>query len=415
MFDDRLLAEIREKFMHVDSCPWQGARVFFENAGGSLTLKQVVEVNSRLAGIPDNQGRDNPASLELVRIIAQARQDMMRFLGASDGLVFIGESGTELLFRLVRAAVLGTDPGGEVLGSTLEHPSTASAARRWAETTGKKYRAVPHDPHTATVTADDYRPYISAETRVATIIQNSPVSGMEVDIKAVVEAIRSVSPECFIIVDGIQHAAHGLVEIDDYDIDAFTVSAYKVFSRHNYGIAWVSPRLSIIPHDRLQGTADNHWELGTRDTSAYACFSEVVNYLEWLGSWFTDAEESRARILAAGQAMVEQEEHLVEFMFSGEQGLRGLAAMPGLDIIGGPHVYHRAGVVSFSVDGVASADIVAHLNREGIRTHVRKNDYFSGNILEPLGLNSCVRVSVCHYNTDGEVRRFLESMNRIFA
>ena len=81
MFKESLLSEIRDRFHHVDTCPYQGPRVFFENAGGSLTLKSVVEVNTRLASIPDNQGRDNPASYELVRIINQSRDDMRTFLG----------------------------------------------------------------------------------------------------------------------------------------------------------------------------------------------------------------------------------------------------------------------------------------------------------------------------------------------
>ncbi|MCH8177808.1 MAG: hypothetical protein IIC09_06390 [Proteobacteria bacterium] len=129
MYNETLINQIRERFCHVDTCPYQGSRVYFENAGGSLTLKSVVEVNTRLAGIPDNQGRDNPASHELVRIIDQSREDMRTFLGVSEGPVFIGESGTELLFRLVCAAVLGTPAGGNVVGSTLEHPATVSASR----------------------------------------------------------------------------------------------------------------------------------------------------------------------------------------------------------------------------------------------------------------------------------------------
>ena len=85
MFNEPLLSEIRDRFHHVDNCPYQGPRVFFENAGGSLTLKSVVEVNTRLASIPDNQGRDNPASHDLVRIINQSREDMRTFLGAEQG------------------------------------------------------------------------------------------------------------------------------------------------------------------------------------------------------------------------------------------------------------------------------------------------------------------------------------------
>ena len=65
----KLMSAIRDRFAHVDSCPFQGPRVFFENAGGALTLNTVVETSTKFAAIPDNQGRDNPASHALVDII----------------------------------------------------------------------------------------------------------------------------------------------------------------------------------------------------------------------------------------------------------------------------------------------------------------------------------------------------------
>ena len=349
MYNQSLMNQIRERFCHVDTCPYQGPRVFFENAGGSLTLKSVVETNTRLAGIPDNQGRDNPASHELVSIINQSREDMRNFLGVSDGPVFIGESGTELLFRLVRAAVLGTTEGGKVVGSTLEHPATVSACKRWSKIAGKEYLAVAHNSDTATVVVDDYRTVIDADTRVATIIHTSPVTGISVDVKAVANAIREVSPDCIIIVDGIQHAPHGDLHVDTYDVDAYTISAYKVFSRHNYGFAWVSPRLSTLPHDHLDGTPADFWEFGTRDTSAFACFSEVVNYLDWLGSQSVDSDDRRERILAAGKSIHEQEAGLVKAMFDGIEGQKGLRDMPEVKVIGGYDNSQREGLVSLYI------------------------------------------------------------------
>ena len=56
-----LIAAIRDRFAHVESCPFQGERIFFENAGGALTLKSVVETSAFFAAIPDNPGRINAA------------------------------------------------------------------------------------------------------------------------------------------------------------------------------------------------------------------------------------------------------------------------------------------------------------------------------------------------------------------
>ena len=77
-----VLNNIRDKFAQVDNCPVQGSRIFFENAGGALTLKSVVESAQQYAAIPDNQGRDNPCSHELVRVISKAKDDMRAMMNA---------------------------------------------------------------------------------------------------------------------------------------------------------------------------------------------------------------------------------------------------------------------------------------------------------------------------------------------
>ena len=410
-----LLDQVRDRFAHVDTCPFQGPRVFFENAGGALTLKSVVDTSTKFAAIPDNQGRDNPASHQLVDIINASKARMRTMFNAPVGQFFVGESGTELLFRLIRTAIVGAEQGGIVLGSTLEHPASRSAAMKWAGETDQSYVAVPHDDATGTVTAHDYARHMTADVRVATIIHTSPVTGMSVDVAAVSAAIRAVAPDCFIIVDGIQHASHGHIDIETCDVDGYVVSPYKVFSRHGYGVAWVSDRLTALPREGLiDGPAEN-WELGTRDTGAYATFSDVVDYFTWLGEHFTDSDDPRARIEAAAGAIHDHEKSLTDAILHGVGNLKGLAEMPGVTIIGGVDNPAREGLVSLTVDGVDAADLVGVLNEQGIRTHVRKADHYSGNILTPLGLPSCVRVSLCHYNTEQEVAQFLAAMEEIVS
>lgn len=408
-----LLSAIRDRFAHIDLCPQQGPRVFFENAGGALTLKSVVKVSTELSAIPDNQGRDNPASQELMNIIKKAKTDTMLFLNASSGQVFVGESGTELLFRLISTAILESPAGGNVVGTSLEHPASRSAAKRWAKIAGKEYVSVPHDNETGSVDAEAYAKYVTPDTRVATIIHTSPVTGMGVDIASISATIRSISPKCLIIVDGIQHAAHGDLDIDSYNIDGYAISPYKVFSRHGYGIAWISDVLSVLPHNSLEGGPEGNWELGTRDTGAYATFSEVVHYFEWLGESFTESTDRRDKLVAAGKAIHAQEKSLTDAMIHGTGNQKGLADMPGLNIIGGLDNHRREGLVAIHHDSISAADLVAGLSEQGIRVHIRKDDHYSGNVLTPLGLPACVRVSLCHYNSQHEVAQFLAAMAEI--
>ncbi len=411
--DTALTQSIRDRFAHVDSCPFQGPRIFFENAGGALTLKSVVETSATFAAIPDNQGRDNPASAALVDVIKRAKADMALFFNAPEGRFFVGESGTELTFRLIRTAVMGTDPAGAVIGSSVEHPASRSAAQHWAKMAGKRYINVVHDDATGRVTPEAYGAGMTPDVTVATILHTSPVTGIANDVAGIAAAIRAVAPEAIIIVDGIQHASHGHIDIASYDIDGYVVSPYKVFSRHGYGVAWASDRLTALPIETLKDSPAGNWEMGTRDTGAYATFSDVVRYIEWLGGEVSEATDPRSKIEAAGAAIHDHEKRLTEAMLHGIDNLPGIADLPGVTVLGGVENPYREGLVCFALAGIAAAEIVDKLNAQGIRTHIRRADHYSGNILDPMGLDAAVRVSLCHYNTLDEVRSLLTAMQDI--
>ena len=135
------------------------------------------------------------------------------------------------------------------------------------------------------------------------------------------------------------------MDMEACGVDACALAGYKVFSRLNYGVAWVSPRLSTLPHEKLDGTADDFWELGTRDTGAFATFSEVVNYHDRLGSQLGDEPDRRQRLEQAGRAMAAQEAHLVDVAINGADGQTGIRDLPGAYIVGGPDKPHREGLV----------------------------------------------------------------------
>ena len=410
-----LLSQIRARFHHVDTCPYAGRRVYLENAGGSLTLKSVTARGAELGSLPDNEGRDNPSSKALSAFVNQGKADLITMLGFKGGIVFAGETGSECIFRLIRTAAMQSEAGGSIASCAVEHPASYSATRIWAENTQRELISIPFDTDSAVVTAEQYSAHIRPDTRVATIIHTSPITGMVMDVRGITAAIRAISPDCLIIVDGIQHAAHGNVGLADVPIDAYVVSPYKVFSTFNDGFAWVSDRLSILPHDRLAGKADNAWELGSRDPSAYAAISEVVEYLIWLGGQFTSEQSREFRLKAAGKAIADHEHELIQLILSGRDNLPGLESYESVHIIGRPGQEDHEGVVSFAVDGMTSQEVVAELATDNIRIHARVDDAYSGNILRPLNLTSVSRVSLGHYNSQEEIEMFLRSMARVLA
>jgi len=410
-----LMQSIREKFMHVETCPFEGERIFFENAGGSLRLKSVVETSALYASYPDNQGRENEASKALVRSIENGKDKMRLFFNADRGDVIVGESGTELLFRLIRTAALELPREGTMLSSTLEHPASMSAMKKWAKNTQRNHIIVEHDDGLGTVDEKAYLKKLTSGVRVVSVVHTSPVTGMTVDLEKITREVRNIAPDCIIIVDGIQHSSHGAIDVQKYDIDGYVVSPYKMFSRHGYGVAWVSDRLCTLGKEQLVGGPSQNWELGTRDAGSYATFSDVVDYLDWLGSNFTNSESARERLEASSLAIKSHEQELVNLALHGSENLVGLIKNEQIEIIGDLASTSREGVVSFYLKNNPSSLIVEKLRQRKIRVHIRKDDHYCGNILKPLNQKDCIRFSICHYNSKAEVIEFLKAINEISA
>ena len=101
--------------------------------------------------------------------------------------------------------------------------------KKWSEEMKYTYVSVPHDIEKGIVEAANYADRISDTTRVVTIVHASPVTGMGTKISEISRIVRKKS-SAFIIVDGIQHAAHGGIDVESYDIDGYVISPYKMFS-----------------------------------------------------------------------------------------------------------------------------------------------------------------------------------------
>lgn len=177
-------------------------------------MKSVIERTAELGAVPDNEHRNNAASKAMSIVVEEGLENLKMLFGAKSGIVFGGETGSECLFRLVRSATLAAPAGGSILSSPVEHPATYSATQIWAANTSREWIKVPFDTQSGVVSAQDYASCIRPDTRVATVIHTNPVTGVVMDVKSIIHSIRTIAPECFVIVDGIQHAPHGYLDVE---------------------------------------------------------------------------------------------------------------------------------------------------------------------------------------------------------
>lgn len=398
IFPPALLDQVRSRFSHLESDPVAGRRIYLESAGGSLTLTSAVKRASEIAARPDNAGRDNAASRELESIMARGREDVALFLGARSGQIISGESSSANVFRIVEA-MLQDRKEGNVVTTLLEHPCTYGATKFCARRFGLEWRVASIAPRTGELTPESVSDLVDQNTAAVVFIHASNVIGTRVDARAVVDQVRRRNPKTLILLDGTQHAPHGPIDVETLGVDAYCFAPYKTFSVPGTCFSWLSDRMVQLDHPRLDGTPLNQWELGTRDPSGFAAWSEVAEYLCWLGSTVDpNSTDRRARVISAMTAIEGHESALTKHM------LDGLASIPGLRLYGFPEAdERREAVFAVAMDRTPASELVSALSQRTIFVHDRKHDVYSGHVLKAIGAPDCVRISLAHYSTTNEI------------
>lgn len=418
LFPPSLQQAVRDRFLHADGDPYSGKRIYLENAGGGLTLKTVFEADQRIGSLPDNTGRDNPASKEVSKAIQLGRQDIAALLNARDGIILSEQSTTSCAFRILEAAAAGVK-GTNIVCSQLDHASFYDAAAIIGRRHSLERRVVALNRETGGIDPDAVAAKVDAGTVAVTIIHASNITGSKNDLKAIAARVREKAPQAIIIGDGAQHAQHGLVDVQDAGVDAYIFSAYKVFSKAGFAFAYLSPRLAALPHAQLIGKPTTDWDLGTRDAAGFAAFSCVVDYLCWLGRETTPAlkgDDRRQLIRAAFEAIEAHESALSKRLLQGEGKLPGLLGQSRVRVHGVKHHCEgREAVFAFSVPGVPTARLIKEFVQRKVIVHDRVSDAYSGHTLEALGVAEVVRVSLAHYNTTAEVDGFLRTLSEVLG
>ena len=416
LFPPALQLAIRDRFLHADGDPNSGRRIYFENAGGGLTLKSVFEADLRIGSLPDNTGRDNPASREIDKAIAAGRRDVALFLNAKDGTILSEQSSTACAFRILDAAAAGVR-GTNIVCSQLDHASFYDATSIVARRHRLERRVVPVNRDTGALDPDAVTAMVDEGTVAVTIIHASNITGAKADLEAIAARVRERAPGAMIVVDGAQHTQHSVVDVAGCGVDAYVFSAYKVFSKAGFGFAYLSPRLAAMPHAQLLGKVTSDWDLGTRDASGFAAFSCVVDYLCWLaGELVPEAipVDRRTAIAVAMNAIEAHEAALGKRLLHGDGALPGLLGHAQITLHGTRHHCDgREAVFAISVPGVSTARLVREFVGRKVIVHDRVSDAYSRHTLEALGVAEVVRVSLAHYNSPAEVDGFLRALGEV--
>lgn len=410
LFSDKLLKEVNDKFYYVNQDPiTKKKRVFFDNAGGAFRLKSVLESYEKVDAIPDCPERKHEVALHLQEIIAKGERDSRIIFNAKDGKILTMLTASRAIFEMV-GAIAENIEGTNVVTTDLEHPSSYDAVAYYAQKTGKELRVAKTNPVTGGVDAEEIASLIDENTCLLNFIYASNISGAILDVEEIVQAARKKKPDLYITVDAVQHIPHGHVDVSKLEIDGMNFAPYKFFGNRGSGIAYISERLSKLPHPELLAKEPT-WQLGSPAPSQFAAITEIVNYVCWLGNNFVISDDRRELFVEGMDRIKLQERALMNYMLKGETDVQGLRDIEGVNVyLDYPDFTKRDFIVAMSFDHLACEDAVKEYAKRDIIVYERLNSsIYSKRMLDSFGIEGCIRVSPLHCQSIKDMQQFLQA------
>jgi len=392
-----------------------GDTVFLDNAGGSQVLARVADrVRDYLLTSSVQLGASYAASQLAGEKVLAARRAVAELVNAAhDDEVVMGGATTALMFMLTQALMASVQPGDEIIVTETDHEANIGGWMRLQQA-GAVIKVWHVDRGSLALELHDLEPLLGPRTKWLAMTWASNILGTVNPVADVARRVHAVGGR--VCVDAVAYAPHRLVDVQASGADVVVFSFYKVFGPH-YAVMWVErglllslPSLNhyfigpeVVPYKLQPGNVN--YEL------SYGCIG-IHEYLCDIGTVLIAEGSARQRMQAAFDAFEAHENALAERL------LQWLRTKKSVRVIGRPAADddRRVPTISFVVAGAPSEAIVRHVDQHGIG--IRFGDFYAKRLIEALGLQAqggVVRVSIAHYNTQGEIDRLIRHLDEVIA
>lgn len=402
-FNKEVYHFVRSAFDYLSVDYFGNKRLFFENSGGALRLTSASEKEMEIAKIPDCPERKHQVAKFLDQIILQGKSDVRDFLNAHRGEIIMADTASKVMFNMIGTITANTRRGN-IVTTSIEHPSSFDACKMFAQQTGQELRVAKANPKTGGVDVEEIIRLIDEDTTLLSVIWTSNITGTVLDVKEVVEQVRAINENIYIVVDAVQTAPHRVIDIEATGVDGLNIAPYKMFGNRGIAFGYVSDRVSTMPHHRLLATEENNWDLGSSTPSFFAGFTEIINYICRIGRFFTESNNRREQIVSGMEAILKQEHALMQRL------LEGLSYVDHIKVhFTDIDISQKDFIVAISFDHLSETEATSEYLKHDIVVYDRvDSNFYSKRILNSLNLKGIVRISPLHCHSIEEIDYFVE-------
>ncbi|MWJ29348.1 cysteine desulfurase [Halomonas sediminis] len=378
--------------------------VYLDNAATSQTPRQVIDVFS------DYYSRYNANIHRGLHTLADeatvayedTRETVRAFLNAEHRRQIIFTRGTTEAINLVANSWgrANLKPGDEVLISMLEHHSNIVPWQLLAAELGLVIKVIPVDER-GVLDISAYQALLTERTRLVAVNHVSNALGTINPVREM--AAMAHAHGALILVDGAQATPHQIVDVREIDADFYAFSGHKVYGPTGVGVLY--GKLELLE-------AMPPWQGGGEMIQTVSF--DVPTTFAAVPHKFEAGTPPIAEVIALGAALRWVESIGLFAIGAWEQQLlqhatRAVSDIEGLRIIG--TAPHKAGVLSFVVEGAHPQDIGLLIDQLGVA--IRTGNHCAQPLLAQFGVEATCRASFAAYNTLEEVDVFAAALTRV--
>jgi cysteine desulfurase / selenocysteine lyase len=329
-----------------------------------------------------------------------SREKVRKFINAKSIQEVIFTRGTTTSLNTVAAsyAAANLKAGDEIVITYMEHHSNIIPWQQVARRTGAQLKYIPLQAD-GTISLDDARATITANTKVVSVMQVSNVLGVINPVKEIGQIAHENG--AIMVVDGAQSAPHMKIDVQDLDCDFLAFSGHKMCGPTGIGVLYGKKHLL----ENMEPI-----EFGGEMIDFVQLYESTWKELPWKFEGGTPIIAGAIGLGAAidflnevGLDQIAEHEHKLA-----AYALEKMSAVEGMTIYGPLDAAKRAGLITFNLSDVHPHDVATVLDAEGIA--VRAGHHCAQPLMRWLKASATARASFYLYNTEDDIDKLVEGL-----
>ncbi len=379
--------------------------IYFDSAGTSLKPKSVINV---ITSYYNNYGtnphnHDSKIGYNLILKIEETRNQIRNFINAKNSNEIIFLPSTSFAINQIAYGLKNyINEDDEIVVNKLEHSSNLLPWYNLCNENKAKIKYM--EINNFKIDINSIKKVITNKTKIVSFANVTNILGYLNDTKEIIKEIKKINKNVIIVVDAAQSIVYYKNDVQEFDVDFLVFSAHKIFGPTGIAVMYGKFEKLNLLKPFINGGGMN---FSISNNNCEFTYHKLPLRLE-------GGTPNSAGILGMGEGIEFIQEYELSEIRRHVHQLRRYAInkmkkeLKDRVIFYGINDEEDSNIILFNIKNVFSQDVANHLGTKNII--IRSGQHCSKLSKNLLNASITLRISLCIYNTENEIDKFVNEI-----